>query len=464
MCEEYGRQIGRPLARAAERAATLPRICRRERALIPGHPFAALQRLIQCFCAPEATLPRHPGALVSAELSSDVTVGRPCEPQASGWLAVAAVAVSVFVVTTTEMSPVGLLPEIADDLRISEGTAGLSVSVYGVLAGLAAPPLTIGLRRVDRRTLLLVILTVFTVGNAFTALAVGPVTFFLARFAVGLIHGLLWAIVATIAIRLVSEHRATQATAAVFSGISLALVLGVPIGSFVGGIVGWRAAFWGLSALSALCLVAATRTVPRLPALSSTTLADGSRRGLGAIRTPLVITAVVVVGNYAAYTYIVPFLRSLDGVDAGLTGPILLAYGVAGVVGNVIAGALLSRTRSPIRVLVGLTAAAAAAMATLVLVDSLTAAIALMAVWGAAYSGMPVVLQTLVLSGSRTGETLTSMYVLVFNCSIAMGALVGGMAIDSRGPSAPIVLGAIVTALGLAVVASPFARTHPRPS
>jgi predicted MFS family arabinose efflux permease len=368
-------------------------------------------------------------------------------------MAVAVVAIAVFAVTTTEMTPMGLLPSIASDLRVSEGQAGYSVSLFGVLAGLLAPVTTVITGRTDRRTLLLAILAVFTIGNALSALSNTYVMFMGSRLACGLIHGLMWSIVASVAIRLVAERNAIRATAVVFSGISVALVLGVPCSAFIGHAMGWRVAFIILSGSCAVTFFAMRLLLPPLPSRRSFTFGDLmpvlTSKAVGAV---LFVTACTVVGNYSAYTYIAPFLGEARGVDAGLIGAFLLCYGVAGVAGNFASAALLNRFRTIRPILAGLLVTVTATLLLLLIPTHSPVWLALaMIIWGASYSALPVALQTLVLriGGGRDGEATTSLYVLVFNCAIAAGALFGGIAIDFGGPQAPALVGALASAVGL---------------
>lgn len=359
------------------------------------------------------------------------------------WLSVWAIAFSVFAVTTTEMTPVGLLPEIARSFGVSAGTAGISVTAYGLVAGLLAPAATLVTSRADRRTLLMLILAVFAAGNAVAAVSPAYWLFVTARIAIGVIHGLMWSIVASIAIRLVAAQDGVKATSIAFSGISAALVLGVPFGSLLGSLAGWRSAFAALAVLSALNLLMIRALVRPLPAqLTLRARHYGTLLRSRSLLGALLVTFISVIANYAAYTYITPFLAGDRGISASLIGPFLLIYGISGVLGNFLAGHALGRSHPVSTVLAGLALIVAASLALLLIVHARAGVVIALAVWGLAYSGMPVALQTLVLRGSgKTGQAATSVYVLVFNVSIAIGALVGGIAIDTRGPAAPIMAG-----------------------
>lgn len=366
------------------------------------------------------------------------------------WAAVLALAVSVFAVTATEMMPIGLLTEMASDLGASEAAIGLSVTIYGVLAGLLAPlwiPLT---RRVDRRTLVAGVVGVFTLGNYATSLSTTYTQLLLARLTVGVFHGLMWAIIAGVAIRMVPPASTARATAITFSGISLALVLGVPVGSFIGEHLGWRSAFVILSAIAAVAGVAVLIVVPRVPSQTQMCAKDvPALLARGGLRKILAVTGLVVVANYSAYTYISPFLTDTVGVDRSELGTYLLTYGIAGVVGNLAAGSLLARaatTQSRTRLLLVGTSLMTVALAMALLPIGPTPTLGLLALWGLTYSALPVVLQTIIFTVAPSAkDTATSLYVLVFNVSIAAGAGLGALAIATSTPAAPL---ACAVALG----------------
>ncbi|MBA4025691.1 MAG: MFS transporter [Gordonia sp.] len=375
-------------------------------------------------------------------------------PVRNRW-AVAALGLSVFVVTTAEMMPVGLLPYLSADFAVSEGIAGLTVTLYGVVAGVFAPILTAVTRRIDRRSLIMLILSVFVAGNIVTALASNFVVLLVCRLAVGFVHGLLWSVMAAIAVRLVAPRYAVRATSFVFSGISLALVLGVPLGSVIGDRLDWRAAFWILVVLSAAALAMVAVAMPRMAPTGGVALREiPTLFAVTNLRIAVAVTALVVVANYAAYTYIAPYLIDDVGIDKTAVGALLLGYGIAGLAGNLVSGSIVARSESLRPVLAAYLAALSISLILLVASGSWTIAVCvLVIVWGGAYSAVPIALQTLVLrSAADRGEAATSLYVLVFNSSIAAGALFGGLAIDRAGASAPLILGAIVCLIALVVV------------
>ncbi|WP_405885809.1 MFS transporter [Streptomyces longwoodensis] len=359
------------------------------------------------------------------------------------WLAVAAVGLGVFAFTTTEMVPIGLLPAMSRDLHVSEGTVGLSVTLYGAIAGLFAPVLTVATRRVDRRLLLLLVLVVFVAGNAFTALSSSYTVLMVSRLLTGFAHGVMWSIAASIAIRLVPPDRAVRATAVVFSGISIASVVGVPLGTFIGGLSGWRAAFWVIAGAGVAILAAAAFLLPTLAPRAVVRRAELPRLLRdGNLRIATLVTAAMVVGHFAAYTYVAPFLEQDAGIPSDWVSALLLLYGVAGVAGNFAGGAAAARALRA-TTLTCILLLAAAVIALVVNGRWHPGTVVLLLVWGIAYTALPVCLQTLVFaSAPQAPEAATSLYICAFNISIALGALIGGWFVDASGPSAVMFLGA----------------------
>ncbi|WP_162938618.1 MFS transporter [Mycobacterium kyogaense] len=378
--------------------------------------------------------------------------------------AVAALALAVFTVTVAEMMPIGLLIPIGRELKVSHGAVGLSVTMYGLLAGLAAPKLTAWTYRIDRRILVLSILAVFVAGNLATAMVATYPQLLTVRLAMGLAHGLMWAIVASVAVRVAPTSPAV-ATAATFSGISLALVLGVPAGTYLGAWLGWRASFLTLAALTVVAWIAVVLALPELPQHNPAHQQRWRALLTPSLRATLAVTALVVIANYAAYTYIAPFLIDRLAIATAEIGGYLLIYGVAGVLGNVVAGVVLSRAKSPRRVLLGATAALTTALVALTLPKGFETWLAgtWIALWGLTYSALPVILQTNVFHSvtPQARESATSLYVLAFNTSIAAGALAGALAIDKVSTTAPMLIGALLcaTATAVTLASTPAAST-----
>lgn len=362
-------------------------------------------------------------------------------PLLRGWLGVGALAVGTFAVVTSEMLPVGLLTPMGGSLKVSDGVAGFTLTLTGLVAAVSSPLLTSLLGRFDRRTVLCVLLAVLAVGNLVAARAPDYGVMVAARVLVGIGMGGVWAIAAGLAVRLVPARSVPAATSLIFSGIAVASVLGVPAGTYLGELAGWRAAFTAAAGLALAVLVALAVLLPRLPAEQVVPLGGVLRLGRGPrVRNGLLVVALLVAGHFAAYTYVRPVLESVSGAGPGTLGTLLLVYGAAGVAGNFVAGA--GSARSPRRTVLTIAAALAATVLLMVLLlpvtgGSLIVAGVLMAVWGLTYGGVSVSTQSWLLAAApEAREGVSALFVGVFNGAIALGALAGGLVADGAGVTA----------------------------
>jgi predicted MFS family arabinose efflux permease len=254
------------------------------------------------------------------------------------WGAVAALAGATFTVVTAEMLPVGLLTPIGGALAVSEGTAGLTLTVTGLVAALSAPLVTSLFGRRDRRLVLCALMALLAVGNLLAALAPSFAVLIGARVLVGFAMGATWAIAAGLAVRLVPPERVGTATAVIFSGVAIASVLGVPAGSLVGELLGWRASFVLAGVLALVVLVALWALLPALRPEAEVPLGGVLRLlRVPPVATGLALVALLVTGHFAAYTYVRPVLEQVAGAASGAIGTLLLVYGVAGVFNGAIA-------------------------------------------------------------------------------------------------------------------------------
>ncbi len=387
----------------------------------------------------------------------DAAASTPGDPSpVRGWLAVGAVTVGIFTLMTSELLPVGLLTPVGSELGVSDGTAGLMVTVPGIVAGVAAPFTAVMAGRLDRRLVLGVLLALLAVANLACALAPTFAVVLVARLLVGVSVGGFWAVAGGLALRLVAGQHVPAATAVIFGGVSTASVLGVPAGTVIGDLTDWRTAFAAVGVLGLVTLGLLVLLVPSLPATGSLTFPDLGRllRDNPGVRAGALLTLLLVTGHFAAYTFVRPILREISGVAGNAVGLLLLGYGAAGVVGNFVAGAAAGRDVR--RTVVVIAAALSTAMALFTLVGGgQVAGSALLVGWGLAYGGVSVALQTWMLSVAPAAtEAATSLFVAMFNFSIALGALAGGLAVDGIATTGVLWLGA-----GLALVAATSAVT-----
>ncbi|MFE9559913.1 MFS transporter [Streptomyces sp. NPDC006487] len=367
-----------------------------------------------------------------------------------GWGAVGAVALGIFCLITSELLPVGLLTPVGADLGVSDGTAGLMVTVPGLVAGFCAPLVTVGAGRLDRRWVLVVLIALMAVANLVAAVAQGFGVLLAARLLVGVSVGGFWAIAGGLAVRLVPAHQVGRATALVFGGVPTASVLGVPAGTLLGELGGWRFAFAAVGGLGVLTLAALLLLLPPLPPTRTITFAQlpALLRRNRAVRAGVVVTFLVVTGQFAAYTFVRPILQDVSGVNAAYVSTLLLGYGVAGVAGNFLAGA-----RDPYRTLFTVGAALTVILALIALVPGAVAGTVLLLAWGLVYGGVSVSLQSwMIKAAPDDAEAASSLMVAMFNLAIAAGALSGGLAVDGISvPAAPLA-GAALMALAAVTV------------
>ncbi|HZF87481.1 MFS transporter [Streptomyces sp.] len=391
--------------------------------------------------------------MAQTEEIAGVTPDRP-RPRGGGWPAVVAVAGATFTVVTSEMLPVGLLTPIGEALRVSEGTAGLTLTITGLVGAVSAPLLTPALGRFDRRLVLCGLMAVLIVGNLLAAWSPNFAVMVVARVLVGIGMGGVWAIAAGLAVRLVPGKSVAPATSLVFSGIAVASVLGVPAGTYIGELADWRTAFLTIAGLALVVLIALAVLLPKLPADQEVRLGGVLRLvGNPRVATGLGVVALLVTGHFAAYTYVRPALEEISGASASVIGTLLLVYGVAGVLGNFAAGA--GASRSPRGVLLAISLVLAATVCLMPLIGgSVITATVLLAVWGVSYGGVSVSTQTWLLAAAPDArEAASALFVGVFNGSIALGAFVGGLAADGAGIEAVMYLGAVLAVGALAVTA-----------
>jgi predicted MFS family arabinose efflux permease len=373
-----------------------------------------------------------------------------------GWAGVAALAPGAFALATTEFLPLGLVPVVSSHLHVSLGTAGLMVLVPGLVAAAAAPIVVVGTSRIPRRLLVLSLSFTLLLSNALAMLAPSFAVVLAARALTGVALGGFWAVVPILAAQLVAGHRRARATSFVIAGISAGTVVGLPAGQLIGDVFGWRAAFGAVAALSAVVLAAQVALVPAMPpreGLRITAFSDVLRSRPA--RVGLCVTVPAIIAQFAASTYVTPFLGDVVHLGDGETTALLLAYGAAGIIGTLLGGVLV--TRSTFRTLVAaimilgvaviLTAAAAAAT---------VLAMALVIAWGLVWGIVPIGLQTWMMSAvPDVPEAASAALVTVFQLSIAGGALAGGLIVDTFGLRADFI---VAGALGLASAAYGLAR------
>ncbi|EPC03138.1 hypothetical protein L861_22780 [Litchfieldella anticariensis FP35 = DSM 16096] len=372
----------------------------------------------------------------------ETATSTPDKSFASAWFAVVAVATGIFSLVTTEILPIGLLTSISVSLGVSDGMTGLAVTMPGAVAAVSAPLVTMAAGTMNRRHLLCLLMTLLLVANVVSALATSFVMLLAARVLVGVCIGGFWAVAAGLGVRLVDERFVGRATAIIFGGVAVASVVGVPAGTLVGDLFSWRVALAALAALNATVFVALVCFLPPLPANQRITLSSLFLPfRIAGVRVALLATLLVVAGHFTAFTFVRPFLEQVTNNVGNTMGALLLLFGVCGVVGNFLAGSWASRSSN--RTLLAIVAVMALTMLGMPLIGvSLSGAAVMLALWGLAYGGLAVTLQTHILqTAPHTTEAATALFVAIFNLSIALGSLLGGRTVDVLTSSGVMTLG-----------------------
>ncbi|RKT88454.1 Predicted arabinose efflux permease, MFS family [Saccharopolyspora antimicrobica] len=337
----------------------------------------------------------------------------------------------------TETLPAGVLLPMSADLRVSESQAGQLVAVYAISTAATSVPLTALTRRLPRRALLLGLILGFAVVNAVTALSPWYPLTLVARVLAGAVSGVMWAMIAGYAMRIVPAERAGRALAIAMAGTPIGFALGVPAGTVLGELLGWRYAFGAMSVIAVALVGWVLWQVPPLSGQSVQRRA-GIRDVLTTpgFRTVLVMTFALALGHNVLYTYIGPVLA--DAGRIGLLSTALLVFGLASVLGLWIVGSVVDRRlQLLIRCSTSLVAVAAALIGGAA--QWPVALLLAVAVWGVAFGGAPTMFPAAAARiAGRDADLAQSLTITVWNVAIAAGAYLGGAALDLAGSAAPL--------------------------
>ncbi|BBR60419.1 MULTISPECIES: MFS transporter [Enterobacteriaceae] len=375
-------------------------------------------------------------------------------------LALLALTISAFAIGTTEFVIVGLVPTIAEQLAISLPSAGMLVSIYALGVAIGAPVLTALTGKLPRKQLLLALMVLFTVGNLLAWQAPGYATLVVARLLTGLAHGVFFSIGSTIATSLVPKEKAASAIAIMFGGLTVALVTGVPLGTFIGQHFGWRETFLAVSMLGVIALIASAVLVPRnIPSRAPASLAD-QMKVLTHPRLLMIyaITALGYGGVFTAFTFLAPMMQNLAGFTPNAVSWILLGYGVAVAVGNIWGGKLADK-HGAVPALKFIFAALAALLIVFQFTASIQyAALATVLVMGVFAFGNVPGLQVYVVQKAEeytpaAVDVASGLNIAAFNVGIALGSVVGGQTVEHYGLAQTPWIGALIVVVALLLTA-----------
>jgi DHA1 family inner membrane transport protein len=370
--------------------------------------------------------------------------------------AVVALALGGFAIGTTEFVTMGLLPDIADGVRVDIPSAGHVISAYALGVVVGAPVIAASSARLPRRGLLIGLMTAFLLGNVLTALAPGYASLMVARFLAGLPHGAYFGVASLVAASLVSPGLCGRAVSSVMLGLAVANLAGVPAATWLGQELGWRTAYWAVVVIALLTVTAVIAVVPSAPGRPEATI----RAEVGALRRPQVLLtlAAAVVGfggMFAVYSYVAPLVTDVTGMSRAAIPLVLLAFGVGGVLGTALGGRLADLAL--FRSLVGAMVATGLLLA-LVPLAARTPVGVLAVVFLLALSASVLVVCLQLRLMEVAGEAQMLGAVLnhsALNAANALGAWLGGLVIAAGlGYTAPAVVGAGLAALGLLALAA----------
>lgn len=365
-----------------------------------------------------------------------------------------ALALGAFGIGVTEFSPMGMLSIIAGDLDVSIPTAGMLISAYAFGVVVGAPIMTLGFAKMSRRSLLLLAMSLFTVGNLISALSDSYGTLLLGRIVTSFNHGAFFGVGAVVATQLVPPEKRAGAVAAMFSGLTIANIGGVPLATYVGETLGWRSAFMGMTVIGLITMLALRASMPKLAVDGQTTIANEIRvLGKSSVLFALLLTVVGSSSMFTVFSYIAPILQDETGVSTLFVTSMLVLYGLGLAVGNMLSGRFADRNLTGTLLIsmlatVILLTVFAATMQNMLIVPPL------IFLWGITSFAVVPPLQALVVSEASDAPNLASaMNIAAFNLGNAIGAALGGAVIHlGLGLPSVALAGAATSAAGLVLV------------
>ena len=365
-----------------------------------------------------------------------------------------ALAIGAFGIGVTEFAPMGMLPGIASDLGVSIPAAGLLVSAYALGVLLGAPLMTLTTGKIPRRYLLIGLMAIFTLGNLMSALATDYTSLLIARVVTSLNHGAFFGVGSIVAASVVAPDKRAGAVAAMFMGLTLATIGGVPLAAWFGEVLGWRTAFWGITGLGVLAMVSLWFALPNVPLPKSDgVLAEIRVLGRGPVLAALALTVIGSSAMFTVFTYIAPILSSETQASTAFITAMLVLYGIGLTLGNVWGGKAADRSVDR-TLIVSLSALILVLLAFTVLMRwPLPAAVAIL-IWGIASFAIVPPLQMRVMEAAKDAPNLASaVNIGAFNFGNAIGAALGGAVINAGlGYPAISLAGAAMAGLGLLMV------------
>ena len=368
------------------------------------------------------------------------------------WFPVMAMATAAFIFNTTEFAPIGLLSDIARDLEITEGKAGMLITIYAWVVALASLPLTLICGKIERRKLLMMLFVLFIGSHILSYFSTDYNVLMISRLGVACAHSVFWAIAAPLAVRIAPEGHKSTALSILATGTTIAMVLGLPLGRTIGIYMGWRFTFLSVAIVAFIVMIILLRLLPVMPSNNS-----GSAKSLPLLfkRPALiwlyVLTVIIVTAHFTGYSYIEPFLKDVAGLSANMSTIVLLIFGAAGIGGSI----LFSKHNDKYSYRLMVAALSCIFISLLVLHIAslhLYTLILLCVFWGIAMMVMGLVFQDRVIKLAPDATAVAmSIYSGIFNIGIGGGALVGGIVSTNLGIGDIGYVGAAIAIFAVAI-------------
>ncbi|AFQ47777.1 MFS transporter [Burkholderia cepacia] len=369
---------------------------------------------------------------------------------------------SAFALGLAEFVPIGLTDVVAHNLGVGIEQAGSSVTLYALGATFAAPILSALTAGWSRKKTMLMTLMVFTAGSLVAAIATSLPMLLAARFVAGMGHGLFLAVASSTAARLVGQKKAGSAVATVFGGFTIAMAIGVPLSTYLGGVISWRPVFGAIAAFGALGFLGLLAGMKAPPRSQEHDAANSVGAALKTMFHPALLFAALVTvlgyaGSFTAYTYIAPLLMDVTHVTSSTVGTFMLAYGVLAAFGNVLGGKITDRlgvNSAGLIVISGIAIVALAMWAFSTFAPAMGALVALLGMF--TFASVPALQARLIGVAEQHAPhahgVAAGLNIAGFNSGIALGSIVGGLTIHTVGIAYTGISGAVVSGLGLVLL------------
>lgn len=350
--------------------------------------------------------------------------------RSKAWSAILCLAFAAFIFNTTEFVPVGLLPNIAESFGMTISNTGLLITIYAWAVSLLSLPLTILTAKFERRQLLIFLFILFILSHILAGFAWDFYSLLVGRIGIACAHAVFWAITTPLAVRLAPNGKKAQAMGFIVAGTSMATVLGVPLGTMVGQLVGWRMTFLCIGIVAFAVMIGLVYLLPRLPSNNLKSLNSlPSLLARPALIHIYILTAVVITGHFTVYTYITPFMHKVGGFDDKFVVFLLLCIGFCGILGSIIFAKYSEKYPVTIFFVTLFMLMTSLILFSLVSLYSYSAIIICL-IWGTAITIFGMLMQSKVIEAAPDATDIaTAIYSGIYNIGIGGGALVGGLVI-----------------------------------